>query len=495
MNTHADKTRKNISQSLVNNLPQKQSGRESTFQFVDNRPVAIAQRKLQDMANNSPQAKKTAQLQAKIDNHSVRQQHPIQKKENNTGLPDNLKSGIENLSDYSMDDVKVHYNSDKPAQLNAYAFAQGTDIHLGSGQEKHLPHEAWHVVQQKQGRVKPTTQAKGTTINDDEGLEREADVMGAKATRGGVLNQEHAVGAGKGNEQTISRMLEKRWGGINISAPISLSALQLTQPEAPIQRQQCVVQREETLAENIIRILNRRDIHISDEDADSYAEKLTNSPPNTEIQVFGRHRALKLNAAGRVSSIKRRPPSSAVHMRADPVYGPMEKVNASMIDEGRFPIAGGVLEQDVTIRAADLAQIGPRGNLRTEMGGSAAQLSGIEHSEWLHAVAHSLGGDDKGYNLSAGPHSLNTAMIPFEIAVKQLVFDGKVVDYSVVFFTNYLEDGLLYITHVEIGIEVGDGGRKYWTLHVDPSRISTFINGGVLAEIQEVANTFVASHK
>ena len=37
----------------------------------------------------------------------------IQKQENNTGLPDNLKSGIENLSGYSMDDVKVHYNSDK----------------------------------------------------------------------------------------------------------------------------------------------------------------------------------------------------------------------------------------------------------------------------------------------------------------------------------------------------------------------------------------------
>jgi len=51
----------------------------------------------------------------------------------------------------------VHYNSDKPAQLQAHAYAQGTDIHLASGQEKHLPHEAWHVVQQKQGRVKPTT--------------------------------------------------------------------------------------------------------------------------------------------------------------------------------------------------------------------------------------------------------------------------------------------------------------------------------------------------
>ncbi|MEO8237514.1 MAG: DUF4157 domain-containing protein [Flavobacterium sp.] len=86
---------------------------------------------------------------------------PIQKKANNTGLPNHLKSGIENLSGHSMDDVKVHYNSSKPQQLNAHAYAQGTDIHLASGQRKHLPHEAWHVVQQKQGRVKPTLQMKG----------------------------------------------------------------------------------------------------------------------------------------------------------------------------------------------------------------------------------------------------------------------------------------------------------------------------------------------
>jgi hypothetical protein len=25
------------------------------------------------------------------------------------------------------------------------------DIHIGPGQEKHLAHEAWHTVQQKQG--------------------------------------------------------------------------------------------------------------------------------------------------------------------------------------------------------------------------------------------------------------------------------------------------------------------------------------------------------
>ncbi|NEO37881.1 MAG: DUF4157 domain-containing protein [Moorea sp. SIOASIH] len=104
--------------------------------------------------------------------------------QNKTGLPDRLKAGIENLSGYSMDDVRVHYNSEKPAQLEALAYTQGTDIHVASGQEKHLAHEAWHVVQQKQGRVKPTSQWNGLEkVNVDAGLEKEADVKGREVLR------------------------------------------------------------------------------------------------------------------------------------------------------------------------------------------------------------------------------------------------------------------------------------------------------------------------
>jgi len=101
--------------------------------------------------------------------------------QNNTGMPNHLKSGLENLSSMNLSSVRVHHNSSKPAQLNALAYTQGQDIHLGPGQEKHLPHEGWHAVQQMQGRVNPTMQTKGVSINDDAGLEREADVMGKKA--------------------------------------------------------------------------------------------------------------------------------------------------------------------------------------------------------------------------------------------------------------------------------------------------------------------------
>ncbi len=100
---------------------------------------------------------------------------------NNTGMPDNLKSGIESLSGFSMDDVRVHYNSSKPATVQALAYTQGTDIHVAPGQEKCLPHEAWHVAQQKAGRVSPTTNINGMPVNDNAALEHEADVMGEKA--------------------------------------------------------------------------------------------------------------------------------------------------------------------------------------------------------------------------------------------------------------------------------------------------------------------------
>ncbi len=136
---------------------------------------------LQKMADDSPYSQRFAHLTS-MANNSIQKQPVSQLSKDSHSLPDNVKQGVESLSGISMDDVKVHYNSDKPAQLNAYAYAQGTDIHIASGQEKHLPHEAWHVVQQKQGRVQPTTMMKAKVlINDDQGLEKEADIMGAKA--------------------------------------------------------------------------------------------------------------------------------------------------------------------------------------------------------------------------------------------------------------------------------------------------------------------------
>ncbi len=161
-------------------LRKMQAGQSALQRAADQSPVSHALGALQRMADARPAIQRT-------DDEEPMQGKALQLVEakaaraNDTGLPDGLKSGIESLSGMSMDGVKVHRNSDKPAQVGAHACAQGTNIHLAPGQEQHLPHEAWHVVQQAQGRVKPTVQMKGVAINDDAGLENEADVMGAKA--------------------------------------------------------------------------------------------------------------------------------------------------------------------------------------------------------------------------------------------------------------------------------------------------------------------------
>lgn len=138
---------------------------------------------------------------------------------NRTGMPDRLKEGIEALSGMDMSDVRVHANSDKPAQLNALAYAQGNQIHLGPGQERHLPHEAWHVVQQRRGRVRATIAAYGPLINNETKLEKEADIMGEsveKSNHGGL--QRKSVNSPRlsrlSREYLIASMSSCKYGNI-----------------------------------------------------------------------------------------------------------------------------------------------------------------------------------------------------------------------------------------------------------------------------------------
>ncbi len=145
-------------------------GGQST-EFADNRPNDILQRAIGPIQRFEEDEEEP--LQRKFEEPAP--------KRNETGLPDHLKAGIEALSGYSLNDVRVHYDSDKPAAVQALAYTQGTDIHVAPGQERYLPHEAWHVTQQMAGRVQPTTEIDGVPVNDGVELEREADAMGAKA--------------------------------------------------------------------------------------------------------------------------------------------------------------------------------------------------------------------------------------------------------------------------------------------------------------------------
>lgn len=150
-----------------------QAKRQTVRAMKDNRLETIAQRKLIESIQCQPTEEE--------EEEPVQEKSITQRKENKTGMPDNLKSGVESLSGLDMSDVKVHYNSAKPASVQAHAYTQGSNIHVAPGQEKHLAHEAWHVAQQKQGRVQPTTEVGGMPVNDNASLENEADVMGSKA--------------------------------------------------------------------------------------------------------------------------------------------------------------------------------------------------------------------------------------------------------------------------------------------------------------------------
>lgn len=111
------------------------------------------------------------------------------------GLPMQLKLGIESLTGVSMDGVRVVHGSSAPARYGAGAFARKGEIHLGPGHADKLDHEAWHIAQQRLGKVHKTRDLEGQAFNDDADLEAEADRMGALARQhaaqaaGGALQQ------------------------------------------------------------------------------------------------------------------------------------------------------------------------------------------------------------------------------------------------------------------------------------------------------------------
>ncbi len=106
-------------------------------------------------------------------------------------LPDRLRAQMESSMGTDFSSVRVH-EGPRASSIGALAYTQNTDIHFAPGQydpasqggQELIGHELAHVVQQAQGRVAPTAQAKGAAINNEPALEREADEVGTKAARG-----------------------------------------------------------------------------------------------------------------------------------------------------------------------------------------------------------------------------------------------------------------------------------------------------------------------
>ncbi len=112
---------------------------------------------------------------------------PVQRKGNGSG--DNpVTSSLSRTMDIVPSSVRIHQDSSLATDLGARAFTQGNNIHFAPGQFnvesqqglQLLGHELWHVVQQREGRVKATGSIKGQALNDDPDLEREADEAGVQ---------------------------------------------------------------------------------------------------------------------------------------------------------------------------------------------------------------------------------------------------------------------------------------------------------------------------
>lgn len=168
---------------------------KQTTDFVDNSPEAQEAKQLQNMADNSEESLDLQEWQSEVQ----------QSEENTTGLPDALKANLESKYGMSLDHIKVHYNSSKPAKLEAHAYAKFPNIYIAPGQEKYLPEEAAHMVQQMQGRVRPTEEVNGTPVNDNASLEKEAVQEGQKASGGVQKNKGKDLVQNKGQQGVVQR--------------------------------------------------------------------------------------------------------------------------------------------------------------------------------------------------------------------------------------------------------------------------------------------------
>lgn len=174
-------------ESRLLNQENNQQNNNQQQDFEDNSQEAIEMRQLQNNIDNGEEMQQLLAYQNMVHQHESEQEQ-----QNKTGIPDDLKTGMENLSGVSLDDVKVHYNSEEPEKLNANAQTDGKDVHVGKGQEKHLPEELGHVIQQKKKNVQPTTKLNNEVpINDNQNLEKEAVSMGQQALKNKDNKQEN----------------------------------------------------------------------------------------------------------------------------------------------------------------------------------------------------------------------------------------------------------------------------------------------------------------
>ncbi|MFN8397208.1 MAG: DUF4157 domain-containing protein [Bacteroidia bacterium] len=126
------------------------------------------------------------------------------KSASNSAMPEAVQAKMESAFGQDFSDVSIHTDSQVSKSAGALAHTQGNEVHFAPGQFKPetqsgqelLGHELTHVVQQRQGRVEATgSTPNGMPLNDNKGLESEADQMG-KAAAAGTMQKKAAGGSG-----------------------------------------------------------------------------------------------------------------------------------------------------------------------------------------------------------------------------------------------------------------------------------------------------------
>jgi hypothetical protein len=114
-----------------------------------------------------------------------------------------FSKGRKNSFKTDFSNIKFIKNDETATQIKALAYTQGNDVHFAPGQynpgsqkgQELLGHELSHVVQQREGRVKPTNKQQssyakasevneGMPVNNEPALEKEADEQGRYAAQG-----------------------------------------------------------------------------------------------------------------------------------------------------------------------------------------------------------------------------------------------------------------------------------------------------------------------
>ena len=176
----------------INNSPKSIAQRQEQEQLFGNKDLAQAKMEEEDLLQGKFEAKP---IQMDLEEEDLLQgkfasNTPVQKKSSN-GIPEDVHSKLTATMGTDFSNVNVHTNSNQATQLNALAYTQGNDVHFAPGQFKPntsqgqqlIGHEFAHVVQQAEGKVKPTVEVNGMPVNDDVGLESDADRIGDEVAR------------------------------------------------------------------------------------------------------------------------------------------------------------------------------------------------------------------------------------------------------------------------------------------------------------------------